>query len=130
MQFELLFSSSSSSIAGATCGGSCCSNATELELRHKAAGKFEQLLHHHTSSLRGILETTASQFQSECSTQIYTTIHIHIHIYIYESMNRIRNECSKWQMESDKAKKLGKWQTLLCKSVSLRQSESSRLLRL
>ncbi|XP_017955034.1 division abnormally delayed protein [Drosophila navojoa] len=49
---------------GATCGGSCCSNATELELRHKAAGKFEQLLHHHTSSLRGILETTASQFQS------------------------------------------------------------------
>ncbi|XP_030572744.1 division abnormally delayed protein [Drosophila novamexicana] len=49
---------------GAICGGSCCSNATELELRQKAAGKFEQLLHHHTSSLRGILETTASQFQS------------------------------------------------------------------
>lgn len=67
---------SCSVIAGATCGGSCCSNATELELRHKAAGKFEQLLHHHTSSLRGILETTASQFQSEYSTYIYTYIYI------------------------------------------------------
>ncbi|KAH8371817.1 hypothetical protein KR093_008982, partial [Drosophila rubida] len=49
---------------GAICGGNCCNNATELELRDKASGKFEQLLHHHTSSLRGILETTASQFQS------------------------------------------------------------------
>ncbi|ALC44873.1 maker768, partial [Drosophila busckii] len=47
----------------AICGGNCCNNATELELRQKASGKFEQLLHHHTSSLRGILESTASQFQ-------------------------------------------------------------------
>lgn len=51
--------------SGATCGGNCCNNVTEQELRQKAADKFEQLLHHHTSSLRGILETTASQFQSE-----------------------------------------------------------------
>ncbi|XP_017071789.1 division abnormally delayed protein [Drosophila eugracilis] len=49
---------------GAVCGGSCCNNATELELRDKAAGMFEQLLHHHTSSLRGVLETNAKQFQS------------------------------------------------------------------
>ncbi|XP_060660807.1 division abnormally delayed protein [Drosophila nasuta] len=49
---------------GAICGGNCCNNATELELRDKASDKFEQLLHHHTSSLRGILETTATQFQS------------------------------------------------------------------
>lgn len=50
---------------GAICGGNCCNNATELELRDKAAGMFEQLLHHHTSSLRGVLETNAKQFQSE-----------------------------------------------------------------
>ncbi|XP_016933033.3 division abnormally delayed protein [Drosophila suzukii] len=49
---------------GAICGGSCCNNATELELRDKAAGKFEELLHHHTISLRGILEKNANQFQS------------------------------------------------------------------
>ncbi|XP_030385073.1 division abnormally delayed protein [Scaptodrosophila lebanonensis] len=49
---------------GAVCGGSCCNNATELELRHKATGEFERLLHHHTNSLRGILESTASLFQS------------------------------------------------------------------
>ncbi|KAH8258753.1 hypothetical protein KR038_007716, partial [Drosophila bunnanda] len=49
---------------GAICGGSCCNNATEVELRDKAAGKFELLLHHHTSSLRGVLETNVKQFQS------------------------------------------------------------------
>ncbi|XP_068148714.1 division abnormally delayed protein [Drosophila tropicalis] len=49
---------------GAICGGNCCNNATEQELRQKASGKFEQLLHHHTSSLRGILDETAKQFQS------------------------------------------------------------------
>ncbi|XP_034659385.1 division abnormally delayed protein [Drosophila subobscura] len=49
---------------GAICGGSCCSNATEMELRQKASGMFEQLLHHHTSSLRGILADNANQFQS------------------------------------------------------------------
>ncbi|KAH8415458.1 hypothetical protein KR222_000197, partial [Zaprionus bogoriensis] len=57
-------SSGSYNEKGAICGGNCCNNVTEQELRHKAAGKFEQLLHHHTSSLRGILETTASLFQS------------------------------------------------------------------
>lgn len=48
---------------GAVCGGSCCNNATESQLREKASGMFEQLLHHHTSSLRGVLETNAKQFQ-------------------------------------------------------------------
>ncbi|XP_016991374.2 division abnormally delayed protein [Drosophila rhopaloa] len=48
---------------GAICGGSCCNNATELELRDKAAAMFKNLLHHHTSSLRGVLETNAKQFQ-------------------------------------------------------------------
>ncbi|KAM8709001.1 hypothetical protein ACLKA7_015897 [Drosophila subpalustris] len=47
----------------ATCGGSCCNNATEEELRHKASDKFVTVLHHHTSSLRGILEDTAETFQ-------------------------------------------------------------------
>ncbi|EDW36497.1 GL10347 [Drosophila persimilis] len=45
---------------GAICGGNCCNNATELELRQKAAGMFEQLLHHHTSSLRWILADNAN----------------------------------------------------------------------
>ncbi|KAL7733338.1 hypothetical protein ACLKA6_004834 [Drosophila palustris] len=44
----------------ATCGGSCCNNATEEELRHKASDKFVTVLHHHTSSLRGILEDTGN----------------------------------------------------------------------
>ncbi|XP_017000009.2 division abnormally delayed protein [Drosophila takahashii] len=57
-------SSGTYSEKGAICGGNCCNNATELELRDKAAGKFELLLHHHTSSLRGILEKNAKQFQS------------------------------------------------------------------
>ncbi|XP_069967779.1 division abnormally delayed protein isoform X2 [Bactrocera oleae] len=48
---------------GAICGGHCCTNATELELRKKSTGEFERLLHHHTNSLRGILESTANLFQ-------------------------------------------------------------------
>uniref|UniRef100_A0A1A9UP60 Uncharacterized protein n=1 Tax=Glossina austeni TaxID=7395 RepID=A0A1A9UP60_GLOAU len=45
------------------CGGLCCTNATEIELRKKATIEFERLLHHHTKSLRGILESTANWFQ-------------------------------------------------------------------
>ena len=52
-------------LLGAICGGHCCTNATELELRKKSTGEFERLLHHHTNSLRGILESTANLFQSE-----------------------------------------------------------------
>ncbi|XP_034483544.1 division abnormally delayed protein isoform X2 [Drosophila innubila] len=48
---------------GAVCGGSCCNNDTEKELRLKASKKYEDLLHHHTNSLRGILETTVENFQ-------------------------------------------------------------------
>ncbi|XP_054086149.1 division abnormally delayed protein isoform X1 [Zeugodacus cucurbitae] len=48
---------------GALCGGHCCTNSTELELRKKSTGEFERLLHHHTNSLRGILESTANLFQ-------------------------------------------------------------------
>ncbi|KAM7357577.1 division abnormally delayed protein [Cochliomyia hominivorax] len=49
---------------GSQCGGQCCSNSTEIDLRKKATTEFERLLHHHTKSLRGILESTASLFQS------------------------------------------------------------------
>ncbi|XP_065358934.1 division abnormally delayed protein [Calliphora vicina] len=49
---------------GSQCGGQCCSNSTEIDLRQKATTKFERLLHHHTKSLRGILESTANLFQS------------------------------------------------------------------
>ncbi|XP_037956509.1 division abnormally delayed protein-like [Teleopsis dalmanni] len=51
---------------GAVCGGNCCANSTETELRHKATTEFERLLHHHTESLRGILESTANLFQGKC----------------------------------------------------------------
>ncbi|XP_059218906.1 division abnormally delayed protein [Stomoxys calcitrans] len=49
---------------GAQCGGHCCTNSTEIELRKKAAADFERSLHHHTKSLRGILESTANLFES------------------------------------------------------------------
>ncbi|XP_054732311.1 division abnormally delayed protein [Anastrepha obliqua] len=54
----------SSFVAGHICGGQCCTNATELELRQKSTAVFERLLHHHTKSLSGILVSTANLFQS------------------------------------------------------------------
>ncbi|XP_075160876.1 division abnormally delayed protein [Haematobia irritans] len=49
---------------GSQCGGHCCTNSTEIELRKMAAADFERSLHHHTKSLRGILESTANLFES------------------------------------------------------------------
>lgn len=51
-------------LRGSICGGHCCSNATESELKLKSTTDFERLLHHHTKSLRGILETTSSSFRN------------------------------------------------------------------
>ncbi|XP_058987715.1 division abnormally delayed protein [Musca domestica] len=49
---------------GAQCGGHCCTNSTENELKKIASADFERSLHHHTKSLRGVLESTAKHFQS------------------------------------------------------------------
>lgn len=49
---------------GSICNGHCCSNSTETQLRQKAKSDFERLLHHHTRSLRGMLESTANLFQN------------------------------------------------------------------
>uniref|UniRef100_A0A6B2EAU6 Putative heparin sulfate cell surface proteoglycan n=1 Tax=Phlebotomus kandelakii TaxID=1109342 RepID=A0A6B2EAU6_9DIPT len=49
--------------SGSICGGRCCSNDTEDELMVKSTNNFKQILRHHTRSLRGILESTATIFR-------------------------------------------------------------------
>ncbi|XP_059620162.1 division abnormally delayed protein [Phlebotomus argentipes] len=49
--------------SGSICSGRCCSNATEDELMMKSTNNFKQILRHHTRSLRGILESTATIFR-------------------------------------------------------------------
>ncbi|XP_004525364.1 division abnormally delayed protein [Ceratitis capitata] len=102
---------------GAICGGHCCTNATESELRLKSTAEFERLLHHHTNSLRGILKSTANLFQkhvldlaeqSENKTlavfsQVYRRMVPQsselIHQLYAEIMNHLRNANSNSNLE-------------------------------
>lgn len=71
-------------ILGSICGGQCCSNSTEIDLRKKATNEFERLLHHHTKSLRGILESTANLFQCKYKTNLTNLSQKNFFLFFFE----------------------------------------------
>ncbi|XP_015519678.1 division abnormally delayed protein [Neodiprion pinetum] len=42
-----------------TCGGSCCSSDMEHRIRNQAKSDFQNLMHHHSRTLQGLLASTA-----------------------------------------------------------------------
>lgn len=50
------------------CGASCCGHEVEDHLRQKAGRDFDDLIHHHSRSLQGLLATTADSLRETVTT--------------------------------------------------------------